>query len=96
MMDAFGRGFFEAGGDGCLEHQGLAEKDDNGLRHDFTLRVTDAGWGLNGTDAAGLRVTDAERPGGRHYSMRKVVRNRRNEWVFSVMYAGGCYEIHER
>ena len=56
---------------------------------------TDAGRGLNGTDAAGLTVQMQRGPGGRHYSIRKVVRNRRNEWVFSEMYAGGCYETHE-
>jgi len=37
MMDAPGRGFFDAGGDGCLERQGLAEKDGNRLRHGFTF-----------------------------------------------------------
>ena len=38
MMDVFGRGFFEAGCDGCLEHQALAEKDSHGLRHTSPLR----------------------------------------------------------
>ena len=39
IMDAFGRSFLEAGRDGCFEHQGLAEKDGHGLRHQFTLQV---------------------------------------------------------
>src|ERR1700731_829756 len=56
---------------------------------------TDAGRGLNGTDTTGLPVQRQRGPGGRHYSLRKVVRNRRNEWVFSEMYAGGCYETHQ-
>jgi hypothetical protein len=38
MMDAFGRGFFEAGGNGCLEHQALTKEGGNGLRHHFTFR----------------------------------------------------------
>jgi hypothetical protein len=37
MMDAVWRGFFQAGGDGCLEHQGLTEKDGHGLWHDVTF-----------------------------------------------------------
>ena len=39
VMDAFGRGFLEAGCDGCLEHEALAEKDGNRLRHHFTFRI---------------------------------------------------------
>ena len=37
VMDAFRRGFFEACGHGCLEHQALAEKHGDGLRHHFYL-----------------------------------------------------------
>jgi len=37
MMDAFGRGFFEAGGNGCLEQQALTKEGGNGLRHQFTF-----------------------------------------------------------
>jgi hypothetical protein len=40
MVDVFGRGFFEAVGDGCFEHQGLTEKDGHGLGHDFTFRYS--------------------------------------------------------
>jgi hypothetical protein len=39
VMDARGRGFFEAGCNGGLKHQGLTEKDGHGLQHDFTFPV---------------------------------------------------------
>jgi hypothetical protein len=37
-VDSLGRGFFEAGCNGCLEHQALAEEGGNRLRHDVTFR----------------------------------------------------------
>jgi hypothetical protein len=37
MMNAFGRGFFEAGSNGCPEQQALTKEGGNGLRHHFTF-----------------------------------------------------------
>jgi hypothetical protein len=49
-MDAFGRWFLEAGGNGCLERQALTEKYGHGLRHRFTLRIEMQGGALRTLD----------------------------------------------